>query len=129
MSTIARKKRLDGPVRHKMAVASGYSPAVNDKVILSGVNEANALTAATASKNFIGMIYDPAADGDTDYCIVELKYNNLESIPSQAAISAVGPGTFKGAKVAAIGSDTFEYYNCMIFETATGADENVIVGW
>lgn len=132
MSTIATKKRLEGPIRHRMAVASGYTPALEDRVELtSASNTVQKIPDDTESDTFVGTIYAKTADGDDDYCIVELIFNNLKSIPSHAAIAAPGAGCFMGQKVKTYvaGSDEELEHNCMIFETATGADENVIVGW
>lgn len=133
MSTIGTKKRLGIPIRHKMAVASGYTPAVGDRVELtSNDNEVQKVPAATNSTGkFVGTIYQRTADGNASYCVVELIFNTLMSIPSAAAIAAPGPGCINGQKVKTYvsGSDDARDWNCTIFETATGADENVIVGF
>jgi len=133
MSTIATKKRFNGPIRHKMAVASGYTPTVGDRVELtSNDNEVQEIPAATNSTGkFVGTIFQRTADGSASYCVVELIFNTLMSIASAAAISAPARGCLNGQKVKTYvsGSDDALDHNCTIFEAATGADEDVIVGF
>jgi hypothetical protein len=131
MSTVSKRKVIDGPIRVKLKVASGYTPTVGDHVELTSNDlEVQAIADDTKSTKFVGEVFDDQADNNASYCIVELiGFQTYKTGVSHAAIAAPGPGVMKGQKVAAYNSGTDEVteINCMIFETASGADENVAI--
>ena len=116
----------------KMACHSSYtSPALDDKVYLSGAEECNKIADDTTTSVFLGHVVAVSPDKST--VTVETPFRVSETVKSSAAISSVGLGVWVGQKVRLFvsGSDSdtlaISAHGMLICSLATGADEDVII--
>jgi hypothetical protein len=128
----ARRRPVNLPIRLEFSCISTWTdPAVGDMVELTTASMEVQECAAATNNRWIGEVF--AVSDDLSTVVVELRYMNVRTLYSQAAIAAPGQGVMYGGKVKLYVNGTDDdvaiTHNMMLCNTTTGADEQVVVLW